>query len=159
MSNHENTSKDIFDVVGDVRDPAGIDPSTLGIAAEHDFTKSAAGRPLIWYGHPDVELMTWDVFELPGQASYIIGLCPRCLCAGVAPDKCGLMIKESDKPFEYGPDAMVPPFPDWTWAQMEEVRLKRSLRHWGRLTIEKVIVDPVCGWKGQLANNVLRDTR
>lgn len=170
--NHEGTYKEIFDVVEDARDPAGVDPSARGLAPGYDLSKSAIGRPMIWYEVSGTPMpMTWDVYQAPdGSDRYIQGLCPACIARGRPPDHCGLTIRHDAKPFSYDPRAEVPPFPGWTRAEMQKAR---PHGFGGLLTIEAPIACTWeeapelqrgfglsrCNWKVQIVKNVARDVR
>ncbi len=174
MSN-EGTYKEIFDVVGDARDPAGIDPRARGVAPGHDFTKAATGNPLIWCEVNGLVMpQTVDVYAGPGDVDpHIQMVCPACIARGRSPDQAGLTIRHSQKPFSYERSARVPPFPGFSEADMERARQARPANSWGLLTIEKPIACTWeetpdarrsfglsrCNWKVQIVNNVAKDIR
>ena len=162
-------------MVEDARDPSGISPAARGLAPGYDLTKSALGKPLIWYEMSGTPMpMTWDVYLSPDGSMYIQALCPACIARGRQPDHCGLTIRSQAKPFSFDPRAEVPPFPGMSRDDMYRPRKSGPpAAKTGLLTIEKPIActweeDGTarrsfglarCNWKVQVVNNVAKDIR
>ena len=175
MSDEPNTSKELFYAAGDKPDPSGIDPRARGLEVGHDFTKGALGHPFLLYQMGNEEIfLEADVYAYPGEPMHIILHCPCCLARGLRDDQAGMTIKQDAKPFSYAPQAVAPPFPGWSHAQMAETFSRGT---GGVLTIGAPIQCarecdpqlargvsvasglPCCGWKVAIENNVVRDTR
>lgn len=162
MATHDDKGP-LFDVVGDMRDPAGIDPHARGVAPGYDFTKHA-GKPLIWVELGTTRIpVTWDVFPaIPGEPAWIQGICPQCVASHPLEDasQYGLTIREDKKPFEFNPKAEVPPFPGFSRREMAAIK-RPGLPDGpgGLLSIEKPIRCDRCGWHVLIANNVARPVR
>lgn len=157
---NDSLQKEIFDVVGDARDPSGIDPSARGVAPGHDFAKFA-GKPMIWFELGTTRMpMTWDVFPgAPGEPAWIQALCGQCVASNPAGDVglYGLTIRQDQKPFEYDAGAEVPPFPGWTRSEMRAIARKGlPPGAGGRLTIGAPIECSRCGWHVRIVDNVVR---
>lgn len=161
---HAATLKECFHVAGDAPDPTGGE--LRGASAGYDLTKSALGRPMLYYALPDgTELvLEADVYALPNEPTYIHLLCPRCLASG---RQNALRIVEGHKALSYDPKAIVPPFPGWTQEQMVHAFPRGA---GGLLSVEAFSCTweetpelhrdfglAVCGWRVAIDKNVVRD--
>jgi hypothetical protein len=157
--------KECFQIAGDQPDP---DPHTdlRGVSTGFDLTRSAIGHPMLLYRVAGRELiLEADVYQLPGQPLYLILICPLCLMAGHSGE--GLKIEAGNKAISYDPRAVVPPFPGWTKAQMQQAFPRGA---GGLLSVEEFActweVQPelqrafgfaVCPWRAVIENNVIRE--
>lgn len=159
------TIKEVFQVAGDRPDPAGT--GLRGVMPGYDLRQSAAGHPLLLWRHPAGELvLEADVYQLPGQPTYIHLLCPQCLQAG---RQNALRITQERKAISYDPAREPPTFPGWTDRQMRDA-FPNGVG--GILSVEAFECtweeDPTrqrgfglakCNWRVVIEHNVVRSVR
>ena len=160
-----NSTKEPFFIAGDQPDPAGTD--LRGVASGFDFTKAAAGHPMLLYRVGGQELiLEADVYRLPGQPPYIILLCPACMMAHNG-KKNALKIDGQNKHISYDAAAEVPPFKGWT---AEQMRASFPNGAGGLLSVEEFAcaweLEPelrrhfgfaICPWRVVIENNLVID--
>lgn len=156
--------KETFHVAGDAADPTGS--SARGLAPGYRLTQSAAGHPKCLYAIGGQEMIVEiDVYHLPDQPMYLHLLCPHCLAREFA-ERNALRVTADQKQMAYEPGAAVPPFPNWTQAQMAQafpagVGGRLSVSTPFRCTWE---IDPryrerlgnICDFHVVIENNVIR---
>ena len=133
------TSKELFHMAGDAADPADGRRRRGAVAPGYNLSNGATAKVMVIYP-PANAVLELDLYGPHDAPEYLHLICPLCLSRG---HKNMLTIPKAKKAISWDPDAVVPPFPGWSRADMERNFAAGGLR--GLLSIEPF----ACTWEEQ----------